>query len=80
MTPCVVDGFELLPPTRVVVCQTVSDYAANLFKDPLKFDIDRYLPDRAEPLAPADYAPYGLGTHHCLGNRWSSFRWPSRFR
>ncbi len=70
MNPCIVEGFELLPKTRLLVCQTASHYAPDLFKDPLKFDIDRYLWDRAEHVTPGAYAPYGLGTHTCLGSRW----------
>ena len=40
-----------------------------VFPDPYKFDIDRYLPPRNEHLN-AGYAPYGLGTYRCLGTRW----------
>ena len=70
MNPCVVDGFEIPPPTRLLICQTAPHYDSDLFKDPLKFDIDRYLPDRREHMVPGAYAPYGLGTHTCLGSRW----------
>ena len=70
MNPCTVKGFEIPASTRLLICQTASHYADDLFKDPLKFDIDRYLPERAEHLSPGAYAPYGLGTHMCLGNRW----------
>ena len=70
MNPCIVDGFELIPKTQLLICQTASHYSPDSFKDPLKFDIDRYLPDRAEHLVPGAYAPYGLGTHTCLGSRW----------
>ena len=40
-----------------------------VFPDPYTFDIDRYLPPRDEHLSPG-YAPFGLGTHTCLGSRW----------
>ncbi len=70
MNPCVINGFEIPPPTRLLICQTAPHYDGDHFKDPLKFDIDRYLPDRGEHLVPGAYAPYGLGTHMCLGNRW----------
>lgn len=70
MNPCIVDGFEIPPPTRLLICQTAPHFDDELFKDPLKFDIDRYLPDRAEHMVPGAYAPYGLGTHMCLGSRW----------
>ena len=70
MNQCTVNGFEIPPQTRVLICQTATHYDDNLFKDPLEFDIDRYLPERGEHKVPGAYAPYGLGTHTCLGSRW----------
>ena len=70
MNECVVSGFQIPPKTHLLVCQTATHYDEKHFKDPLEFDIDRYLPDRAEHTAPGAYAPWGLGTHTCLGNRW----------
>ena len=70
MNGCVVDGFEIPTGTRLLICQTASHYLKGLYKDPLTFDIDRYLPGREEHLAHGAYAPYGLGTHHCLGHQW----------
>ena len=70
MNQCVVDGFEIPPQTRLLICHTVPHYSEDYFKDPLKFDIDRYLPEREEHMAAGAYAPYGLGTHTCLGHRW----------
>ena len=70
MNQCVVNGFEIPAQTRLLVAQTATHYDGELFGDPLKFDIDRYLPDRAEHTNPGAYAPYGLGTHTCLGSRW----------
>ena len=70
MNECIVSGFQIPPRTHLLICQTATHYAGDLFKDPLEFDIDRYLPDRAEHTKPGAYAPYGLGTHTCLGNRW----------
>ena len=70
MNGCIVDGFEIPTGTRLLICQTASHYLKGLYKDPLTFDIDRYLPGREEHLAHGAYAPYGLGTHHCLGHQW----------
>ena len=70
MNECVVEGFPIPAQTMLLICQTASHYADDLFKDPLRFDIDRYLPERSEHRAPGAYAPYGLGTHMCLGHRW----------
>ena len=70
MNQCVVNGFELPPRTRLLICHTATHYSEDLFTDPVKFDIDRYLPERREDMIPGAYAPYGLGTHTCLGHRW----------
>ena len=48
MNQCVVDGFEMPAQTRLLVCHTAPHYSGDLFRDPLKFDVDRYLPDREE--------------------------------
>ncbi len=66
MNSCTVEGFELPIGTRIHIAQTASHYIDSVFPDPYKFDIDRYLPDREEHRSPG-YAPYGLGTHRCLG-------------
>jgi len=70
MNECIVSGYEIPPKTMLLICQTAPHYSEDLYPNPLKFDIDRYLPDRAEHLQPGAYAPYGLGTHMCLGHRW----------
>ena len=69
MNACVVEGYEIPEGSRVFIAQAASHYMSDVFPDPWSFDIDRYLPDRNEHLSPG-YAPFGLGTHTCLGNRW----------
>ena len=69
MNSCVVEDYELPVGSRVIIAQTATHYMKDVFPDPFKFDIDRYLPPRNEHLSPG-YAPYGLGTHMCLGSRW----------
>ena len=66
---CVVEGYELPVGSRVYIAQTAAHYMKDVFPDPYSFDIDRYLPSRKEDLGPG-YAPFGLGTHTCLGSRW----------
>ncbi len=68
MNTCVVEGYELPIGMRVHVAQTAAHYMDDVFPDADKFDIDRYLPPRNEHHSPG-YAPFGLGTHTCLGNR-----------
>ena len=69
MNTCVVEGYELPVGTRLYIAQTAGHYMDDVFPKPFSFDIDRYLPPRNEHLNPG-YAPYGLGTHTCLGSRW----------
>ena len=68
MNSCMVEGYELPVGSRIYIAQTASHYMESVFPDPFTFDIDRYLPPRNEHLSPG-YAPYGLGTHICLGSR-----------
>ncbi len=69
MNSCVVEGYELPVGSRIFIAQTASHYMPEVFPDPFTFDIDRFLPPRNEHLSPG-FAPYGLGTHMCLGHRW----------
>ncbi len=68
MNTCIVEDYQLPIGARVLVAQTAAHYMPDVFPDPFKFDIDRYLPGRSEHHSPG-YAPYGLGTHTCLGSR-----------
>ena len=69
MNGFVFEGYEIPVGSRVFIAQTASHYMDDVFPDPFSFDIDRYLPPRDEHRGPG-YAPYGLGTHRCLGSRW----------
>ncbi|MYE18487.1 MAG: cytochrome P450 [Rhodospirillales bacterium] len=69
MNPFVIGDYEIPVGSRVNIAQTATHYLDEVFPDPFSFDIDRYLPPREEHRDPG-YAPYGLGTHKCLGSRW----------
>ena len=71
---CIIDEHEISSPTHVLCCHTATHYIDDLFRNPLEFDIDRYLPERQEHLTPSAYVPYGLGTHTCLGHNWVQFQ------
>ena len=53
----------------MVNTQTAPHYMEEVFPDPFSFDIDRYQAPHNEHRSPG-FAPYGLGTHTCLGARW----------
>lgn len=69
MNSCVVEGYELPVGTRIHIATTAAHYMESVFPEPFSFDIDRYQPPRNEHHS-TGYAPYGLGTHRCLGFRW----------
>jgi len=69
MNACIVEGFDLPLGSRIAVATTATHYMQDVFPEPFKFDIDRYRAPRKEHLG-TSYAPYGLGTHTCLGARW----------
>ena len=69
MNSCEVAGYFLPVGERIAIAQTATHYMEDVFPDPFKFDIDRYLPPRNEHISPG-YAPFGVGTHICLGQRW----------
>ena len=76
MNACVIDGFEIPAGTRLLICQTASHYLEDLYEDPLRFDIDRYLPGRRNtwPTGP---------THPMASARtiaWVTSGWSCRWR
>lgn len=64
------DGYEIPAGARVLVAWTAPHYLDTVFPDPGKFDIDRYRSPRNEHRRKGAYAPFGLGTHTCLGQHW----------
>ena len=60
-------GHRVPAGTTLLVAATVSHFVPELFPDPYVFDIDRYLPDRAEHRQRNAFVPFGLGSHRCLG-------------
>ena len=64
-------GYEIPVGSKIMFAFAVPHFCAEHYPDPLRFDIDRYLPDRNEHRVPDVYAPFGIGTHRCLGNRFA---------
>ena len=69
MNGCVVEGYELPVGKTIFIAQTATHFMDDVFPNPFTFDTDRYRAPRHEHRGPG-YAPYGLGTHRCLGFRW----------
>ena len=67
-------GHRIPAGENVVIATTVPHYLPECFPEPHRFDIDRYTPERAEHRRPEHYAPFGLGTHQCLGNGFAEIQ------
>jgi len=68
------NGYEVPSGVSLLIIQTASNYDETLFKEPHTFDIDRYLPERAEHKQAGAYSTYGVGPHTCLGQRFTEFQ------
>ena len=69
-------GYRIPAGEDLIIAIGVSNYLPRLFPRPDDFDIDRYLPSRAEHRQPGAFAPFGLGAHRCLGANLSSVQVP----
>ena len=62
------EGYAIPAGTTAMFATTVPHFLPEYFSEPERFDIERYAPGRAEHRQPGAYAPFGLGTHRCLGD------------
>ncbi len=60
-------GYRLQAGENVLMAVAVPHYLPRYFPDPERFDIDRYAPPRNEHHQVGVFAPFGLGSHTCLG-------------
>ena len=61
------EGCSIAAGEPVLVATTLPHFLPELFPDPHRFDIDRHAEGRDEHKQPGAFAPFGLGTHRCLG-------------
>ena len=66
-----VDGKVVPARSTVLVAFPAAHFMAENFEEPDRFDIDRYLPPRSEHRKLGAYQPFGVGTHLCLGQRFT---------
>lgn len=65
-------GYRVDAGESVLVATGVPHLLPEYFPEPERFDIDRYLPDRAENRQRHVYTPFGLGAHRCLGSGFAA--------
>ena len=69
-----IDGMEIPAGSTVVIAFHATHFMSKHFPEPEKFDIERYAPPRLEHRNSAVYAPFGIGTHTCMGSRWTELQ------
>jgi sterol 14-demethylase len=55
----------------VAISPAVAHHMPELFRDPERFDPDRYAPGREEDAAPFAWIPFGGGHHRCSGSAFA---------
>jgi cytochrome P450 len=61
------EGFRVEEGQQVAASTAVTHFDEKLFRDPFRFDVDRFAAPRLEHRTRFAYAPYGLGPSTCLG-------------
>ena len=60
-------GYTIPAGEKVIVATTVPHHLEQYFPEPERFDIERYTPERQKHRQPGVFAPFGAGSHVCLG-------------
>jgi len=66
-----IGGFPVRKGELILMSQWLLHHDARLFNDPLRFDPDRFLPDREAALPRFAYFPFGGGRRICIGNQFA---------
>ncbi len=64
-------GYHLPVGTWCIVSPTVAHLMPGVFKNPARFDPDRFAPPRQEDKRDWAYIPFGGGRHKCMGNAFA---------
>ena len=60
-------GYHVRAGQQIIFFTASPHFDPQIFRDPYKFDIDRFLEPRMEQRARYAFSPYGRGPHICLG-------------
>ena len=69
-----IDGMPIPAYSEILIAFTATHFSEQHFREPDKFDIDRYLPPRDEHTQTGAFVPFGTGTHTCGGRRWTELQ------
>jgi cytochrome P450 len=69
--PTCLGGYALPAGAELLYCLTALHRSPELYADPMRFDPDRWLPERAAAIPRSAYLPFGAGRHRCIGEGFS---------
>jgi len=67
----VIGGFPVREGETVVIAQWLFHRDGRFFEDPMRFDPDRFLPEREAQIPKYAYLPFGGGRRICIGNHFA---------
>jgi cytochrome P450 len=66
-----IGGFRIREGETVVISQWLFHRDGRFFEDPMRFDPDRFLPEREARIPKYAYLPFGGGRRICIGNHFA---------
>jgi cytochrome P450 len=67
LNDCVIGGYSIPKGANVILSQYVTHHDPRFFRDPERFDPDRWTPQMRERLPKFAYFPFGGGARSCVG-------------
>jgi cytochrome P450 len=67
ISPFDFQGYSLPAGEAIFFAGTVCHFLPEIYPDPRRFDLDRFLEPRSEQRQAAMFVPFGLASHSCLG-------------
>ncbi|MFJ3441224.1 cytochrome P450 [Streptomyces sp. NPDC086081] len=71
LVPVRLGGAELPAGTELAYCTYALHRHPDVHRDPLRFDPDRWQPDRVKALPRCADIPFGAGVRKCIGETWT---------
>jgi cytochrome P450 len=71
VTDVVLGDVHLPPGTHVVLSVLAMHRDSAIYQDPLRFDPERWLPERTTEVARTAHLPFGAGRRQCIGDRFA---------
>jgi cytochrome P450 len=71
MREAIVDGYRVDAGVNVIVASYAIQRDPTLWTEPLRFDPDRFAPDRAKAIDRWQYLPFGAGPRSCVGDHFA---------